>query len=160
MDWGGFSLARRVMAICAVAFACLVSPTSAAEDPLLSGYSGPGGGEQVVIGSGVIPPKNGNGGIRRDVRSQPPAQQQASSPGSGSGDDSKAGSSEDSSGGSSPQPRQPAPVAVAAKPTYPNTVSSASSLPLSRADMVLIAGAAVAALLVGVALVRLRGISA
>lgn len=161
VDWGSVRLARRATAICAVAFACLVSPAfAAADDPLLSGYSGPGGGEQVVIGSDVIPPKNGTGSIRQSATGQPPVQQQASNPNpnSSSGDAGSAGNDDRSPGESSDRTEQRSNVAAAAaKPTYPNRVSSASGLPLSREDMILIAGAALAASLVALTLVRLRG---
>ncbi len=35
-----------------------------AADPLLSGYAGPGGGEQAVLGATLIPAKHGNGSLR------------------------------------------------------------------------------------------------
>jgi hypothetical protein len=136
--------------VCAVAFACAVSPALAADDPLLSGYSGPGGGEQVVIGSSVLPPKNGNGSIRSNAPAvAAPTQANSTSGGSGSGKKS----SPQSSGQAQPQRQTPV---IAAKPTYPNKVSSASGLPLSSSDLLMIAGALVAAALVAYAGLRLR----
>lgn len=151
MDWGSFKLAKRGAMVCAVAFACAVAPAVAADDPLLSGYSGPGGGEQVVIGSSVIPPKNGNGSIRSGSGGQTASAQPQSSSKSAGG--KSAGKSGDRS---SSQQKSPAAV-IAAKPSYPNDVSSASSLPLSGGDMAMIAGVALIAALLAFAAMRLRG---
>ena len=156
MDWGSSKLARRGAIVSAVAFVCAVSPALAADDPLLSGYSGPGGGEQVVIGSSVVPPKNGNGSIRQGGGATAQAPAQPSSGGSSSG----GGAGETPAGKPADKTAQQTPVtpaAVAAKPIYPNKVSSASGLPLSRSDMILIVGALLAAGLVAIAAVRLRG---
>src|SRR4051794_10195073 len=40
----------------------LLAPSSQAADPLLSGYGGPGGGEQVVLGSTLVGAGKGGGG--------------------------------------------------------------------------------------------------
>jgi hypothetical protein len=140
--------------ICAVVFACAAAPALAADDPLLSGYSGPGGGEQVVIGSSVLPPKNGNGGIRSGAAPAPaPTQPQSSSSG-GSGDGSPSGDESSSKEQPKQQPTQ-API-VAAKPTYPTKVSSASGLPLSSGDLALIAVVLLVSGLVAFAALRMR----
>jgi hypothetical protein len=156
VDWRNPKPVKRGVVICAVVFACAVAPGYAA-DPLVSGYSGPGGGEQVVIGSSVLPPKHGNGSIRSSAGTQSAAPQPATQGTGGS-----QGSSGDSGAGkSAPAQQQPSspetrtPI-VAAKPTYPNTVSSASGLPLSGGDLLLVAGAGLIAALVAFAAMRLR----
>lgn len=61
---GRVARARRLGA-CAVLLTCAIGPAAAhAGDPLLSGYAGPGGGEQVVLGSKLIPAAKGNGSLR------------------------------------------------------------------------------------------------
>ncbi len=47
-----------------VSLGAAAAPSALAGDPLLSGYAGPGGGEQVVLGSEFIPPANGDGSLR------------------------------------------------------------------------------------------------
>lgn len=152
MKWGWTKLMKQGALACAVLL-CAVVPAYA-EDPLLSGYSGPGGGEQVVIGSSVLPPKNGNGSIRSGSTG-------ASAPSASAGKTTDENSSDKPSDDqqASVQPSTPAP-AVASKPAYPTQVSSASSLPLSRGDLILIAVAAVLVLLVGLGATRLRRASA
>jgi hypothetical protein len=55
----------RVSGIVAVLAAlALAVPGSAMAGSLLSGYSHPGGGEQQILGPGLLPAKHGNGGIR------------------------------------------------------------------------------------------------
>jgi hypothetical protein len=39
-----------------------VPASASASNPLLSGYGGPGGGEQVILGSKLLPPGGGSGG--------------------------------------------------------------------------------------------------
>jgi len=68
--------APHVLAVAAAA--ALLTPAAAlASDPLLSGYSGPGGGEQTILGSGVAP----GGSLRAPSRGAPrtvnPAQARA-----------------------------------------------------------------------------------
>lgn len=43
-----------------------------ASDPLLSGYAGPGGGEQAILGATFVPAEKGNGSLRAPARKRPP----------------------------------------------------------------------------------------
>jgi hypothetical protein len=55
---------RRLLAATLLSVLALAAP-AAADDPLLSGYSGPGGGEQTVLGSELIGPAKSKGGSLR-----------------------------------------------------------------------------------------------
>jgi DNA polymerase-3 subunit gamma/tau len=57
-----------IFAVLLAALMFAAAPARAA-DPLLSGYGGPGAGEQVVLGSAIIPPPHGNGSLRAPARS-------------------------------------------------------------------------------------------
>lgn len=54
----------RISTLLAAALLLVPIASARADDSLLSGYGGPGGGEQVVLGSKLLPPKKGNGSIR------------------------------------------------------------------------------------------------
>jgi hypothetical protein len=46
----------------AAAFACLLAPTAAAANTLLSGYGGPGQGNQAILGAALVNPPGGGSG--------------------------------------------------------------------------------------------------
>ena len=54
----------RVLTVTLASLLLAVAPATAADDPLLSGYSGPGGGDQSLLGSGLVPPGKGGGSLK------------------------------------------------------------------------------------------------
>jgi hypothetical protein len=77
--------------IAAVLALVLAVPTAAlASGSLLSGYAGPGGGEQTVVGGKLLPPAHGNGSVRAQSKpapapiptpsATPPVRQQTTTP--------------------------------------------------------------------------------
>jgi hypothetical protein len=150
----------------------LLPASGHAADPLLSGYGGPGGGEQVVLGSTMVG-GGGGGGDGRSSSAGPtdPSQQSlralistaaAATPRSGARSKSvphKPHRSAPSSNGSgtatsanAAQPRAPGAPAVLA---YPSRASDAGGLPLSIADVLLGLAALAALVLAGLGLRRL-----
>jgi hypothetical protein len=89
----------------------LAVPPARAEDPLLSGYAGPGGGDQAVLGSQLIGAggKGGGGGGpssgagsaagSRSLQAPPPAPAPSGAAASGSGSGSGSGASSGTSNG-------------------------------------------------------------
>jgi hypothetical protein len=86
----------------------LAVPAARAEDPLLSGYAGPGGGDQAVLGSQLIGgagkgggggPSSGAGSAAGSRSLQAAAPGSAAASGSGSGSGSGAGASSGTSNG-------------------------------------------------------------
>jgi hypothetical protein len=85
---------KRLLAFSAVLLAVLTAPTvalAAGDDPLLSGYGGPGSGDQAVLGGGLVGGGgSGSGGagsasLRAKAPSAPvPSSQATSSPGAAS----------------------------------------------------------------------------
>jgi hypothetical protein len=117
---------RRTSVIALVSLYAIPTASALASDPLLSGYAGPGGGEQIVIGTKVLPPANGDGGLR-----------QASLSGSSSGNAPAKKKREKKKAGSSD-----APATTGSKPVYPTEASTAAGLPLASGDLlVLLVGA-------------------
>jgi hypothetical protein len=55
----------------ALAALTLVAPGTAMAGSLLSGYSHPGGGEQQILGPGLLPAKHGSGSIRAQTHATP-----------------------------------------------------------------------------------------
>ena len=162
----------------------LLAPSGASADPLLSGYGGPGGGEQVVLGSSLIGGSGGGSGgsggssasgSTDSLRAVPAPAAQAQAPaasGSSSGTAPRRSGTGRRSGakrsGSATRPKRPATSAPAAThvPTalatgappvraYPSRASAAGGLPLSPTDLLICALALVALSLVGSGLRRL-----
>jgi hypothetical protein len=153
-----------------------VSPASAlAGDPLLSGYGGPGGGEQAVLGDKLLPPSKGGGG---SLQAQPATTGTGAAPTqlttrpaapatSGTGPASSGGSSRSGArgtGGASDRARRDAngsdaagrkagssqaPLGAATPEivTYPSSARGSGGLPLSGGDVAIgLLGALVLAL--------------
>jgi hypothetical protein len=117
-----------------------------AADPLLSGYAAPGGGEQVLIGSKVLPAESGDGGLRRQTQATfPSADSTPTEP--------KRKAQRDPADATDPQPKRTGTTVV--KPTYPNRIASASAVPVSGGDVISLIGAG--AVLGAVALFFRRG---
>jgi hypothetical protein len=157
----------------------LVPASSQAADPLLSGYGGPGGGEQVVLGSTMVG-GGGSGGTGTGTAADPsqqslrapsstaaataPATRAASggqSQGQGESATPKPHRSSSSKRSGSAAPRVPA-TPVATRPpgappvrAYPSRASDAGGLPLSGADVLLAVLGVVVLLLAGLGLRRL-----
>jgi hypothetical protein len=175
------SRAAKVPVTLLILGALLLLPAgSRAADPLLSGYAGPGGGEQVVLGGALIDPPSGGGSGRTPgsagLRATPAPAPSASSSPSGSSSSAGAGSAR----GTSARPRsgahakgsrraQPAAggsgVATAGAATagappvraYPAEPSGAGGLPLPGAALIAALAALVALVLLGLGLRRLTG---
>ena len=64
---------HRTFTLTLLAALLLVPAPALAGDSLLSGYGGPGGGEQVVLGSKLLPTGGGKGGGLRSRGATPPA---------------------------------------------------------------------------------------
>jgi hypothetical protein len=154
----------------------LLPASSHAADPLLSGYGGPGGGEQVVLGSTMVGGGgNGGDGSSPSVGATDPSQQSLQAPTStavttmrasgtprGSATHKPHRSAPSSSGaGSATSPNTAAQPAKTARPgapavrAYPSRASDAGGLPLSIADVLLGLAALAALVLTGLGLRRL-----
>jgi hypothetical protein len=156
----------------------LLLPSGASADPLLSGYGGPGGGEQVVLGSTLVGGSGGGSGgsggasgsgSGDSIRATPaPAPAPAASGASSAATPKSAGSAGRS--GATTRHQRPAPsapaataspaaVATGAPPVrvYPSRASDVGGLPLSGGDVLVAALALVALFLVGSGLRRLTG---
>lgn len=128
----------------AIALAVMLVPTASAfaSDELLSGYGGPGGGEQLVIGTKLVPPASGAGGSSQGTQGATSGSQQH--PPSGSGSDSE--KSSDSGQPSSDEPATP--KRAGSKVVYQRETQSASTLPLASDDvLLLLAGAGIVGLI-------------
>jgi hypothetical protein len=166
--------------VCALGASALAGTTAIA-DPLLSGYSGPGGGEQVVLGSKLLPPRGGGGGgggtsggsalrataVRTSPAPQPkvaePSTPASSKPATTAPARHRAARSHPSRRPAAKAPAGPTPDDARGGPNpaapsvipYPSRASSAGGLPLSQSDIVLVALGAGALILVALALRRL-----
>lgn len=136
MRWGSRRRVNWSAVALTLAFAFTCTSASAA-DPLLSGYAGPGGGEQVLIGSKVLPAQSGDGGLRRQTPvtvtsedstpTEPKAKRKAKrDPADATDQQSEAAD------------------ATVVKPTYPNRVANASAVPLASGDVIPLIGGGVA----------------
>jgi hypothetical protein len=154
----------------------LLAPGRAAADPLLSGYGGPGGGEQVVLGSSLTGGSGGSGGSTgggsESLRAtSAPAATQApaasapaatsTTPSRSSGHSRKSGDKHArGSAGRHPKTSAPAangtptPAAAGAPPVraYPSRAADAGGLPLSAGDVGIALVALIALILAGTAL--------
>jgi hypothetical protein len=169
-----------LVALCALA---LFAAPARASDPLLSGYGGPGSGEQTLLGGGTVGGSGSSGsgsggaGAQQSLRATTPAPT-ASATGAASSDTgttptrkpSRKGSSSPSSGqamngsktssgssstasGSSPATRPGAPRAVA----YPTRAGEVGGLPLSLGQALLVVLGVAALILAVLGLRRLTG---
>jgi hypothetical protein len=153
----------------------LLAPGRAAADPLLSGYAGPGGGEQVVLGSTLTGGSGGSGGssgggsdslraASAPVASPAPAATTPAAPSRSTGHSRKPGAKR-ARGSAGRHPKSstpaakstPAPAATGAPPVraYPSRAADAGGLPLSAGDVLVALVALIGLILVGTAL-RLR----
>lgn len=154
---------RKTVAVIASGLLLLPAGASAA-DPLLSGYGGPGSGEQVVLGSKLLPAKNGDGSLRRAAPAPPAPAAENSAPDSEATAPAAAPAPPGSAGGSAPAssssgvPESGTPVPAVAPGAgnaasdeaatlsvlsagYPTRAGEASGLPLSRTDLALLLAA-------------------
>jgi hypothetical protein len=155
------SAARGTVLCVAVLMAILPGAASAA-DPLLSGYGGPGRGEQAVLGDHYLPaPKGGSGSLHARPAATPAATgTRVAAParpvpaGSGAGDAKPGADSSASSGsrggGTPPKEKQKEKARRGARSAgratalelqpvaYPSSARGAGGIPLSRADTVLV----------------------
>lgn len=147
----------------------LLAPSGAFADPLLSGYGGPGGGEQVVLGSSLVGRSGGSSGsgtgdsIRATPAPAAAASGTAPAPAatgrhkptkrSGTGHPKRPAASPPAAGAA------PATVATGAPPVraYPSRASEVGGLPLSAGDLLICLLALVALFFGGAALRRLSG---
>lgn len=114
---------RRTTVIALVSLLVIPSASAVASDPLLSGYGGPGGGEQVLISTKVLPPESGDGSLRQQPSSATPTT---------SSGKPTAKRKKQPSGGSAK------PAKTGSKPTYPREASTASALPLAQGDALML----------------------
>jgi hypothetical protein len=159
----------------------LLAPSSALADPLLSGYGGPGGGEQVVLGatfsggSGGGSGGSSGSGSTDSIRAAPAptapggaaSSPAAQAPSSAARTGKRSGAKRSGSAHRRTRPatsapaaeRAPAAVATGAPPVraYPSRASDAGGLPLSGGDVLIAALALFALILVGSGLRRLSG---
>jgi hypothetical protein len=164
-------------AVLALALTLTASGAAQASDPLLSGYAGPGGGEQVVLGGTTVKPSGqGGSGASSSASAQDPAEASLAAPttttssasGSGSsltrkpqrkkssssaskdtGDDDDA-TSTTSTSGTAPATLPGAPAVVA----YPTRAGEVGGLPISAGGLLLVVLGAGAATLLGLGLRR------
>lgn len=111
---------RRIIAIACVYALAFPCASAIASDSLLSGYGGPGGGEQVLVSTKVLPPKSGDGSLRA-----PESRDQDNSSSSQSGSTTQK-SKKRPSGQSSEG------IRTGAKPVYPDEPSATAGLPVSQ----------------------------
>src|SRR3954453_23598871 len=160
----------------------LLAPSSQAADPLLSGYGGPGGGEQVVLGSTLVGAGKGGGGsgssggsaslrasaapvaatpAQGSTASTAPASPNVTrkpagrSPAHRAARHAKPGATHPAAKSPSSTPRTTATAAAPGAPpvrVYPSRASDAGGLPLSTTDVLLGLLALVALVLVGAGL--------
>jgi hypothetical protein len=123
---------RSAIVIALLSMFAIPGASAFASDPLLSGYAGPGGGEQVQLGGKLLPRANGNGGLRQSTQSGSAAGSSSVAPGSSGGHSSKQGSETKKSGSG----------ASSSKPVYPNHESTASGLPLGVGNLAILLTAA------------------
>jgi hypothetical protein len=121
-----------------------VAPTAAGANPLLSGYGGPGQGDQAILGSGLVnPPGGGSAGRSGTVSSSEltvtPSHTAgpAASSGGSKHDRRKAGGS-GKQGTAKKSPAAPASVAPATGLQPVSSTSSGGTLGLSGGDLLLI----------------------
>ena len=81
------------------AFLALAPAAAQGEESLLSGYGGPGGGEQVVLGQKLLPPTNGDGGLRARGSGAAQAQSPLTAAPGGQASELNQASRQDSAGG-------------------------------------------------------------
>jgi len=166
---------RRPATTIAALLTLTLAPAAAhAEDPLLSGYGGPGGGEQVVLGSKLI---GGDGGSR-SMRVKAPQRGAATAAPRVSGAAAVAVAAPTAASATGTRARRPhkrprssrgasaatrrAPVATPtpARPLAPVPVAAAvatsGGLPLTSKDIVLLAAGLAAAALAGLTAARVR----
>jgi hypothetical protein len=118
---------RMTIAIASACVLALPCASASASDSLLSGYGGPGGGEQVLVSTKVLPPKSGDGSLR-------------ASP-SGETSSGQSGATKQSRK-KQPSSKLPGSIKAGAKPVYPAETSSAAGLPVRPGDLlVLLLGA-------------------
>jgi hypothetical protein len=160
-----------VRAITSTVLTVLLLPAGAhAADPLLSGYGGPGGGEQVVLGSKLIDPPKGGGGASGRLRATAPPVAAQPAPAtrttprpSGNSGTSRGTKHARAHQGSGSNRKTAAPKAApAATPgappvrAYPSRASDIGGLPLSGGDVLL---GLIALFVVGVVSVALRQVA-
>lgn len=176
-------MSHRPLAIFAALTLALTLPVASARasDPLLSGYGGPGGGEQVVLGGSTVKsPKSSSG-------ASAPAQDPATAPLDASAGASSSGTSSGSASGGSALTRKPQrkkssssasqpksdadedttqattttkPVALRGAPkvvAYPTRAGEVGGLPITAPGVLLLVLGVAAAALVGLGLRRLSG---
>ncbi len=138
----------RVLTATLLSLLVLASPAAAAGDPLLSGYSGPGGGDQAILGSGSVSSGKGGGSLKAPAAPVPaPVNGAAGAPATRSGYPALTPSAQtpgDVQGARRPTARSgpertegkspsATPVPVVSAPSEPQAASGGSSLQ-SRAD--------------------------
>lgn len=166
-------LHRPLAILAALAFALALPAASAhASDPLLSGYAGPGGGEQVVLGGATVgkatgststpdpadqdlkadaaPSATESEGANSTLTPKPQRQKSSSSTSKDKGDDD---SHSATNGGTTTAPLPGAPAVVA----YPTRADDVDGLPVAAPGLLLIVLGVAAATLVGLGLRRLSG---
>jgi hypothetical protein len=167
-------LPRPLSILAALALALALPVASAhASDPLLSGYAGPGGGEQVVLGGTTVDKTKGSSssqdpadadlkadatpsaseseGAKSTLTPRPQHQKSTSSTSKDKGDDE--GQSATNGGTTTTATLPGAPRVVA----YPTRADDAGDLPVAAPGLLLIVLGVAAATLVGLGLRRLSG---
>jgi hypothetical protein len=166
---------HRPLAILAALALALALPVASAHasDPLLSGYAGPGGGEQVVLGGATVGKAKGSSsaqdpanadlkadttrsatdseGANSTLTPRPQRQKPSSSTSKDKGDDD--GQSATNGGTTTTATLPGAPAVVA----YPTRADDVGDLPVAAPGLLLIVLGVAAATLVGLGLRRLSG---
>jgi hypothetical protein len=165
---------RSLLVLALLLLVALPIPTARAADPLLSGYAGPGSGEQVVLGGGTVGGGDGSGGsgataARRSLSAAASSSSSTSSSlssgqtgsvtrkprskrsSSASRHQTSSGSSTSAASATTSQPAtSPRPAGAPRVVAYPTRAGAVGSFPLS------LAGALLA--VVGIALLVLAGL--
>lgn len=139
---------RSIVSILAATAVCMLCPSLAVASPLLSGYGGPGGGDQAILGSMLLPGSSGGGGGGAAVSGGGSGTGQGGSSGSAleaRSDSRRSGSASHRSGKAS-KPPSPAYAPSAAPPTAGglSDAGDLSVMGLSGVDLLLIALVSVA----------------
>lgn len=148
------------IAVVAFAMAGVVPSAARAADPLLSGYGGPGSGEQVLLGSTLLPPPGGDGGLEARAPAAAGAPMTAAAPPLAAVPQTSQSSAKDRGGAVTARrsrdrtasPEQQAGITPAGSPprpaTYPTRTADAGGPPFSRDDLLTLLAALSALLLV------------
>src|SRR4051812_22284691 len=167
---------RRITFLTLLAAALLLAPAPAfAGDSLLSGYGGPGGGEQVILGSKLLTGKKGDGSVRSKGATPPVVSRSSPLPAGGpaagleplaAAPSTKGGASGHrsggtraatgaESGGSSPSPAVHLGATLTTKPLAASRTSGDAGSPLGGDDLLLLGLGALALALTAVGTRRL-----